>query len=81
MRTLVTGGTGFIGSTVVDRLLTDGGEVVALDNFDSFDPESTKGANLASTLKNPHFGRRPHSGPYGNPSVLIARPVSARSAR
>ena len=33
MRALVTGGAGFIGSHLVDRLLDDGHEIVAYDNF------------------------------------------------
>jgi UDP-glucose 4-epimerase len=33
VRTLVTGAAGFIGSTLVDRLLADGHTVVSLDNF------------------------------------------------
>ncbi len=33
MRVLVTGGGGFIGSHLVDRLLADGSEVSVLDNF------------------------------------------------
>ena len=33
MRTIVTGGAGFLGSHLCERLLDDGDEVIALDNF------------------------------------------------
>ena len=55
MRTIVTGGAGFIGSHLVDRLLGDGGEVVAVDNFDPFYPEPIKRANLAEAARSPGF--------------------------
>ncbi len=35
MKTLVTGGCGFIGSHMVDRLLNDGHEVIVIDNLSS----------------------------------------------
>ena len=40
MRALVTGGAGFIGSHIVERLLKDGHSVVVLDNFFSGKPEN-----------------------------------------
>src|SRR3954470_7212809 len=33
MRVLITGGAGFIGSHLCERLLADGHEVICLDNF------------------------------------------------
>jgi UDP-glucuronate 4-epimerase len=43
---LVTGAAGFIGSTLVDRLLADGRRVVGLDSFDPFYAPAQKRRNL-----------------------------------
>ncbi|ABK68834.1 MULTISPECIES: NAD-dependent epimerase/dehydratase family protein [Mycobacterium avium complex (MAC)] len=48
MRALVTGAAGFIGSTLVDRLLADGHTVVGLDNF-----ASGRASNLEHLVGNP----------------------------
>ena len=49
-RALVTGGAGFLGSHLCDRLLADGYEVLCVDNYYS----STKD-NIAHLLSNPRF--------------------------
>ena len=43
---LVTGAAGFLGSHVVDHLLTQGHRIVGLDSFDDFYPRAVKEANL-----------------------------------
>jgi UDP-glucuronate decarboxylase len=50
MRTLVTGGAGFLGSHLCDRLLKDGHEVVCIDNL-----FTGQKANIAHLLANPNF--------------------------
>ncbi|MBL9189065.1 MAG: SDR family oxidoreductase [Opitutaceae bacterium] len=50
MRILVTGGAGFLGSHLCERLLKDGHEVVCLDNL-----FTGQKANIAHLLPNAHF--------------------------
>ncbi|MBW4552854.1 MAG: SDR family oxidoreductase [Aphanocapsa sp. GSE-SYN-MK-11-07L] len=50
MRILVTGGAGFIGSHLIDRLMNAGHEVICLDNFFTGDKK-----NLLHWLNHPYF--------------------------
>ena len=50
MRILITGGAGFLGSHLCDRLLADGHEVVCLDNL-----FTGSKANIAHLLAHPNF--------------------------
>ncbi len=52
---LITGGAGFIGSHVAERLLAQGKTVVVLDNFDPFYPAEIKKRNLEELLRHPEF--------------------------
>ncbi|MFN0008278.1 MAG: GDP-mannose 4,6-dehydratase [Planctomycetota bacterium] len=48
VRILVTGGAGFIGSHVAEKLLARGDEIVVLDNFNDFYDPALKRANAAA---------------------------------
>jgi UDP-glucuronate decarboxylase len=50
MRILVTGGAGFIGSHLIDRLMEQGHEVICLDNF-----YTGHKRNLLKWMNNPYF--------------------------
>ena len=48
MKALVTGAAGFIGSTLAERLLADGADVVGIDCFTDYYPRPIKERNLAA---------------------------------
>ena len=50
MKILVTGGAGFIGSHLIDRLMNDGHEVICLDNF-----YTGHKRNIVQWMNNPYF--------------------------
>ena len=55
MKALVTGGAGFIGSHLSERLLDDGAEVTALDCFTDYYPRAIKEANIVALRGRPGY--------------------------
>lgn len=55
MKILVTGGAGFIGSHVCDRLLKEGHEVICLDDFNDYYSPEKKRKNIEHNKKNRNF--------------------------
>lgn len=55
MKILITGGAGFIGSSLADSLLNDGNDIVVVDNFNDYYAYEIKEANVKHNLDNPHY--------------------------
>ena len=55
MRALVTGGAGFIGSHLSERLVDAGAEVIALDSFTDYYPRAIKESNVAALRGRPGY--------------------------
>jgi UDP-glucuronate 4-epimerase len=55
MKCLVTGGAGFIGSSIVDALLAQSAEVIAVDAFVDYYPREFKERNLLKAKTNKNF--------------------------
>lgn len=55
MKYLITGGAGFIGSSLSDKLLSAGHDIVVVDNFNDYYDVSIKEKNVSNNLSNPHY--------------------------
>jgi nucleoside-diphosphate-sugar epimerase len=55
MKALITGVAGFIGSTLAERLIADGADVVGLDCFTDYYPRPVKERNLSGLLQQKRF--------------------------
>ena len=55
MRALVTGAAGFIGSTLAERLIAGGADVVGIDCFTDYYPRAIKERNLERLRDEPNF--------------------------
>lgn len=54
-RVFITGGAGFIGSHLAERLLAEGALVVCLDNFDDYYDPQIKRENISGALQHPNY--------------------------
>lgn len=52
---LITGGAGFIGSTLADRLLKENNKIIIIDNFNDYYPVEIKEENVKANLNNRNY--------------------------
>ncbi len=55
MHHFVTGGAGFIGSHLIERLLDEGHQITCLDNFNDYYDPAIKRKNIEKATRNPHY--------------------------
>lgn len=55
MNILITGGAGFIGSTLADKLLNDGNKIIVIDNFSDYYDIKLKENNIYQNLSNKNY--------------------------
>ena len=55
MKIIITGGAGFIGSHLTNKMLDEGHEVLVIDNFEPFYDEKIKRSNLVKSFENTNF--------------------------
>ena len=55
MHILITGGAGFIGSTLADTLLSQNHKISIIDNFNNYYPPEIKEQNIRHNLNNPNY--------------------------
>lgn len=55
MQILITGGAGFIGSTLADRLIKENNKIIVLDNFNDYYDIALKEQNISENLNNPDY--------------------------
>ena len=52
---LITGGAGFIGSTLADKLIKENNKVIVIDNFNDYYAPALKEKNISHNLANPNY--------------------------
>ena len=73
MRNLITGGAGFLGSHLVDRLMQNGEEVICLDNY-----FTGRKSNISKWIGHPNFELIRHD--VTEPIKLEVDPASGPSS-
>lgn len=55
MNILITGGAGFIGSSLADKLLSDGHNIIVVDNFNDYYDIKIKWQNVSANMTNENY--------------------------